>query len=457
MGSKGINNKSFTLWEELELRVSTDSGKVAIYKKTYNDKRQGRTPLPIEDRSYFVHIPVPNTKGGIRKSLLTKDRTTAITKVNEMVVNVMVDLRSGNSIIPVPVEDVVEKFLKHKKSRTRGRWESKRDRGKKSITSERYTLIEGKLRNYLIGFLGKKTDVRTIPFKRWSKWEEWRIENNVRKEMGKPKSVTIQNEMGLIRECWKWGMVEGYIPTSLKLPFHDEDLISDDKVSRDTWNANEWRSFSRRLRDWLKETESNPDENYVWDAYVSYQMVFFISNCGMRTGEVVKVKRKDIEFVQLNDEYKNLICLVQVHPSTKTGEREVNAMGGKFARRVFEKSPHRKKNDFLFCHLDGSEFTTKQFRTWFYRMTKFTDENNRWGKTFQPYGLRHYYATTRLQNGTSQYALCKNMGVTEPYLRKHYSKYLTKLATKELMKFSKDIGLGGDIITDGKDFLIDEI
>ena len=124
--------------------------------------------------------------------------------------------------------------------------------------------------------------------------------------------------MGLIRECWKWGMVEGYIPTSLKLPFHDEDLISDDKVSRDTWNANEWRSFSRRLRDWLKETESNPDENYVWDAYVSYQMVFFISNCGMRTGEVVKVKRKDIEFVQLNDEYKNLICLVQVHPSTKT-------------------------------------------------------------------------------------------------------------------------------------------
>ena len=78
MGSKGINNKSFTLWEELELRVSTDSGKVAIYKKTYNDKRQGRTPLPIEDRSYFVHIPVPNTKGGIRKSLLTKDRTTLV-------------------------------------------------------------------------------------------------------------------------------------------------------------------------------------------------------------------------------------------------------------------------------------------------------------------------------------------------------------------------------------------
>ena len=37
MGSKGKNNKSFTLWEELELRVSTDAGKVAIYKKTHNE------------------------------------------------------------------------------------------------------------------------------------------------------------------------------------------------------------------------------------------------------------------------------------------------------------------------------------------------------------------------------------------------------------------------------------
>ena len=28
-------------------------------------------------------------------------------------------------------------------------------------------------------------------------------------------------------------------------------------------------------------------------------------------------------------------------------------MGGVFARRVWEKSNHKKKEDFLFCHLDG--------------------------------------------------------------------------------------------------------
>ena len=297
MGTRGSNNKSYTLWEELNLRVSSDAANVSIYKKLHN--RKGRAIVPIDDRSYFIHIPVPNTKGGIRKSLLTTKRDEAISKAEDLVIDVKVDLKSGSSIIPVPVEDLVEKFLRHKKSLTRGKWESKKDSGRRSITEERYTLVAGKLRNYLVGFLGKKTDVRNVPYKKWNKWEGWRRENNKRKEMGNPKAITIQNEMGLIRECWKWGMEEGYIPVSLKLPFANENLIGDDKVSRDTWEANEWNSFARRLRDWLNTT-STGDENYIWDAFVSYQILFFLANSGMRTGELMKVKRKDIQFIKVD-------------------------------------------------------------------------------------------------------------------------------------------------------------
>ena len=64
MGTRGSNNKSYTLWEELNLRVSSDAANVSIYKKLHN--RKGRAIVPIDDRSYFIHIPVPNTKGGIR-------------------------------------------------------------------------------------------------------------------------------------------------------------------------------------------------------------------------------------------------------------------------------------------------------------------------------------------------------------------------------------------------------
>ena len=51
-------------------------------------------------------------------------------------------------------------------------------------------------------------------------------------------------------------------------------------------------------------------------------------------------------------------------------------------------------------------------------------------------------------------ALCNNMGVTEPYLRKHYSHFLTRLATDDLMKMNNEIGLGGRMIPDGEDFYI---
>ena len=50
----------------------------------------------------------------------------------------------------------------YKRSRIRGAWEGKGEAGRKSITKERYSLIEGKLRNYLVPFPRAKTDVKSI-------------------------------------------------------------------------------------------------------------------------------------------------------------------------------------------------------------------------------------------------------------------------------------------------------
>ena len=47
------------------------------------------------------------------------------------------------------------------------------------------------------------------------------------------------------------------------------------------------------------------------------------------------------------------------------------------------------------------------------------------------------------------------MGVTEPYLRKHYSHFLTRLATADLMKMRDDIGLRG-ALQDGDDFTLSD-
>lgn len=456
MGTKnnrGNNQRTYALYEELRhLRVSPQAEVPYIYKRL--DRQQD---LPVEERAYQVRVPVPMEKG-VRKSLRTSDRTTAIERAEDLVLELKSVLRAGGTASRVTAEDLVSRFLKTKRARIREEDEGKADAGRRSITSERYALIEGKLRNYLVPFLGKSIDVKSVPLSKWNEWEAWRKDNKHTRSGKNPKAITIQNEMGMIRECWKWGMENALLPFSPKLPFQNENLITDDKVRRDTWEPHEWNSFARRLRDWLN-TQSEGTENQVWDAFVAYQMVFFLGNNGMRVGEVTKVKRKDIRFYEreVSNSLKTIIALVQVHPSTKTGAREVNAMGGEFAKRVWDKSEYKKKEDYLFCHLDGTPFTTKQFRDLFKKMIAYTNENERWSKAFVPYSLRHLYATLRLQHGTTRSALCENMGVTETYLRKHYSHYLTRLATADLMKMDKEIGLGAIPIAEGEDFVIPDL
>jgi hypothetical protein len=99
----------------------------------------------------------------VRKSLKVTEKADAITKAEEMVLQLRVQLKEGVGVLPTPVESVVEKFLETKRALVRDAWESKEDRGRKSITEERYGLIAGKLRNYLTPFLGAKTVLATFP------------------------------------------------------------------------------------------------------------------------------------------------------------------------------------------------------------------------------------------------------------------------------------------------------
>ena len=459
MGAKGNNQKSYACYEELPyLRVTEESSVVSIYKRLHAQKH-----LPIEQRSFIVHIPVPNTKTGIRKSLKVIDRTTAVRKAEDMVADIKLDIRQGVSVIGKAVEEVVREFLQMKRNKIRGENEGKKDHIRRTITYRTYLRIAGKLNNYVTPFLGKRTDIKSVKiFKFDNEWLDWRLANNKRKELGKPKPVTLYNEMILLREFWKWGIKNGYVVGDISnLPFDNEveDYESDDKCVRDTWEKHEWDSFKAKMPHWLKEQEGKSDEQY-WDSYVAYQMLFVFSNSGLRMGEAMKLKREDIKIHQIEGssiEWQNgeLLAFIQVHKSNKTGAREVNTLSGKFIKRVLDKSKFKKKNDYVFCHLDGTPFSVKQFRTQFESMTEYTNEDERWNKRFVPYSLRSLYATTRLQNGTNTYDLCKNMGTGEQYLKKHYSKYMTRNNTGELIKVRPNLGIMGKVI-EGYDFVLED-
>ena len=453
MPKRGDNASSYDAYEDLQHLSVPGAACAYIYKRRDKQKH-----LPVEERTYQLRIPVPSSAGK-RLSLKTACRATAIAKAEEEVLNLRVLLKQGATVNGLTAEKFVEKFLATKQSLVRGKWEGKADAGLKSITRERFKLIAGKLRNYLVPFLGASTDVRTVPLRKWDTWREWRVQSRHTRTKGKPKTITLQNEMGMIKECWNWGIKNNHLPFSPKLPFEDENLKTDDKVRRDTWHPQEWSVFVRRARTWLKQQERLSPEDY-WDCWVMYQMLFFVANCGMRPGdELWKLKRKDIQFyerqqVRHGKAEKTLCSYVQVHKSNKTGARLVNAMGGVFAKRVFDKSPHRRREDFLFCHLDGTPFTTKQNRDIFNRMRDELGENKRCGKKLVPYSVRHWYATIRKLHGVSNEVLAKNMGCSETYLERHYSHLDPVIAANDLMRMNENIGLSGVQLPEGEDFTV---
>ena len=85
--------------------------------------------------------------------------------------------------------------------------------------------------------------------------------------------------MGIILELWKWGIENSFLPHTPKLPFHDENLSPNDKVRRDSWEPHEWKTFSRRVREWVNNLKGSEEE--LWGSWVSCQMMFFLANCGM--------------------------------------------------------------------------------------------------------------------------------------------------------------------------------
>lgn len=105
MGAKnnrGNNQRTYALYEELRhLRVSPQAEVPYIYKRL--DRQQD---LPVEERAYQVRVPVPMEKG-VRKSLRTSDRTIAIERAEDLVLELKSVLRAGGTASKVTTEDLI--------------------------------------------------------------------------------------------------------------------------------------------------------------------------------------------------------------------------------------------------------------------------------------------------------------------------------------------------------------
>ena len=443
MGTKGQNQNTFASYEELPyLTVDQYSAPAYIYKRLDSELKKD-----IEDRTYYVGIPVYKNKNGKRISLRTPLRDIAIQKAESHVIDIRTKVAQGLKIKFTTTEKLVIEFLKYKKSLVRGKWDIKEDVGRNSITLQRYRLIESKLRNYFLPFIGADSNAMNLSYKKFDQeWRQWRRNNPCGRgqKSSIPKESTVIDEMGNIRELWKWGQMHGYITPSERKPFDSVDLIPNDEVRRDTLELSEWEYLHDGLGRWLiEENQKNPDNpSHNFDVFMTVMITKILARTGLRVGEAFKLKWKDIQFFKNEhnhgDVFNETGVLIQVHPSTKTGAREVNSDAG-YGFFVIKDSykedlVSHNKDDFVFCHLDGSPITVPWFSGQFKKVREYCKIKEKTGKHLVPYSLRHFYATERIYAGVSYEVIADNMGIDSKRLKKSYKHSKVRMQQEELFK-----------------------
>ena len=120
----------------------------------------------------------------MRKSLKTSDRTSAIAKAEEEVLDLKVVLKNGGSVLPLSVEDLVEKFLQTKRALIRGKWEGKRT----AVTQEHHqgeVCPDRRETSELPGAV-PWCQVRCpqLPLSKWNQKASWRSETQPHPRLG---------------------------------------------------------------------------------------------------------------------------------------------------------------------------------------------------------------------------------------------------------------------------------
>ena len=441
MPARGNNGGTFAEYVELEIAIDEYSPNAYLFKRLDSE-----TNKPVSERSWYVGVPIPNKGNGKRLSLFTYDLALARKKAQQKVLDIMADLKLGVDVCGRSVEQMIYSFLEDKKSNVRGDLIGKKEGGKKSITIQRYKLVEHKLKNYFIPFIGSSTISTNLTPKSFDKWDKWRMANpkGSGKKKQPPKQSTIADEMSLFREVWNWGIKEGFIRQSLKKPFDGYNLVEDEKVRRDTWELPEWNEFIKRECHWFEVEQNSENQVRIWDSFIAHQLIRICACSGLRPKEWSLLKWKDVNLFDIEnglDENEKFGAEMSIHKATKTGYRKAYCTGGIYFQNIYEKTKFKGKNDWIFSDLEGKRLETNWFSDIFNGEGKcnglmdFTDQYKLTGKHLVPYCLRHFYASQSIYNGVPEHIIADNMGITKARLNKSYKHCFLRLQTKAL--FSK--------------------
>lgn len=272
-----------------------------------------------------------------------------------------------------------------------------------------------------------------------------------------PSAKTLRMERSALKQIFTDAHQNGLIRVVPPLDVPTKFRKSDNR--RPTFTTNEWRTLVSNFDNWCdakgRFADNKGNSFHHKQRWLLRHYVYFLSNTGMRVGEVRQMRWEDVtEFTDAEDGETKLE--IRVRADTKQGKMRTvisqpNAV--KLLNAVREISDYTKPQDFVFAGKDGKERT--DFNKTFTKLLKLIPYKDRPegllrdadGDKRTLYSLRHFYASQRQEKGDVPLALlAQNMGTSIMQLQKHYlhldvkrqSGTITRMTKKKLSTSERD-------------------
>jgi integrase len=361
-----------------------------------------------------------------RFSLKTRNRATAIDKAKLHYHELMAGQLQGKSYFSITTRMGVEMYLEHRK----------KDVTNGYIVSGRYNTIATHLKHWLT-FIGKDVKLKELERTDCEDYFASRTKKK-NKETIRISQTTVENEQSSVNAmmAWLYKHKETYIDG-----FDFKKLKAVDKGSeenrRNTFTDSEVSRWTVELSKYIKEAEKDLSEpNNLVKAVCGYYLGFSLIT-GLRRGEQLQLKWRDIEEMETEVARNNPFELIKV---TVRGETSKVRKTRKFVvkdslylkglikltrqrhtDKVLEHNlMHLVKDEVMFSTNGMTAVTTRAIGVHFDKLIALAKIPNSDKRGLVPYSLRHYFITQRVNSNLPPAIVAEMCGTSITQIEKTY-------------------------------------
>jgi integrase len=240
-----------------------------------------------------------------------------------------------------------------------------------------------------------------------------------------PAKKSMDMEQSALREIFGWANAMKLISNMpiIENPYTRQGIAPN---RRPSFSHDEYMRLQEYMRRWVRGEGANDERvnsAHKYNRQLLKHYITWLAETGMRTGEVLQLKHKDvsIKYTQNDKPYLEII----VPRTTKTGTRIVRShyFLNIHYMELCKLTGHTDPDDWIFCSKDG-----KKNEGFYKTLPKMLEEAgllcDEYGQRRTAYSFRHYYAEERFRDLGYSLAtydmLAENMGTGRLQIEAHY-------------------------------------